>query len=224
MRIATAPLLLTSVASLALAGCVTDPVTGEREIARPAATGALGAGIGAGLGAILGGKSKRTEVLIGTGIGAVAGTAVGVYLDEQEKKLRAATQGTGVEVERTEDALLLNMPSSVTFPVNSSAVSPRFEPVLNEVAQVLDEYERSFVDVYGYTDSTGTEAYNQQLSEQRAESVGNYLVRQGVNSARIETRGFGETNFVATNETEEGRSQNRRVEIKIVPITDSPAA
>lgn len=215
---------LAAASSLMLAGCVTDPVTGERRVNQAVYTGAAGAGLGAALGAVLGGKSSRTEVLVGTGIGAVAGTAVGVYLENQRKKLEEATEGTGIEVENTGDSLLLNMPGEVTFATNSASIQPEFRPTLNEIANVLNEYESSFVDVYGHTDSDGSEDYNQRLSEQRAQSVADYLTSRGVVRQRIATRGFGETQPIASNATASGKAQNRRVELKIVPITDNPSA
>ncbi|MEM8825907.1 MAG: OmpA family protein [Pseudomonadota bacterium] len=209
--------------SMTLVGCVTDPETGNQRLSRGVTAGALGAGLGAGLGAIIGGRNNRTEVLVGTGIGAVAGAGVGVYLDEQEKKLRARTAGTGIEVEREGDSLKLIAPSQVTFGVDSAIINDQFRPALNEVAQVLAEYEKSFVDVYGHTDSDGSEAYNLTLSQRRAESVATYLAANGVQRARIATQGYGETQPVASNATPEGKAQNRRVEIKIVPVTE-PAA
>lgn len=224
MRAISASLLVAATASFALTACVTDPVTGERRVNQAVYTGALGAGVGAGLGAILGGKSNRTEVLVGTGIGAVAGSAVGVYLENQKKKLEEATQGTGIEVTNTGDSLLLNIPSQVTFSSGSYTITPEFRPTLDKVAGVLTEYDRSFVDVYGHTDSDGSDAFNQRLSEQRAESVANYLVQDGVLRQRIATRGFGETQPVASNDTASGKAQNRRVEIKVVPVTEEPAA
>ncbi|EMD82358.1 OmpA family protein [Pacificimonas flava] len=224
MRAISASLLMAATASFALTACVTDPVTGERRVNQAVYTGALGAGVGAGLGAILGGKSNRTEVLVGTGIGAVAGSAVGVYLENQKKKMEEATQGTGIEVTNTGDSLLLNIPSQVTFSSGSYTITPEFRPTLDKVAGVLTEYDRSFVDVYGHTDSDGSDAFNQRLSEQRAESVANYLVQDGVLRQRIATRGFGETQPVASNDTASGKAQNRRVEIKVVPVTEEPAA
>ncbi len=210
--------------SFVVSGCVTNPETGNQRIARPAITGAAGAGIGAALGALIGGKSNRTEVLVGTGIGAIAGAGVGVYLDAQEKKLRERTAGTGIEVERQGDSLKLNMPSQVTFGVDSAIINEQFRPALNEVAQVLTEYESSFVDVYGHTDSTGSDAYNMTLSQRRADSVATYLASNGVQRARIAQQGFGETQPIASNDTAEGRAQNRRVEIRIVPITEGAAS
>ena len=224
MRKLTAPLLLVASASFALTGCVTDPVTGEKRVNQAVYTGAAGAGVGALLGGLLGGKNSRTEVLVGTGIGAVAGTAVGVYLENQRKELERATQGTAVEVENTGDALLVNIPSEVNFASGQYQLRPEFLPVLRDIANVLNEYEKSFVDVYGHTDSDGTEAFNQTLSERRAQSVADYLTQNGVIRQRIATRGFGESQPVASNETASGKAQNRRVEIKIVPVTESPNA
>jgi outer membrane protein OmpA-like peptidoglycan-associated protein len=220
----TSLILLTAASTFALQGCVTDPVTGERTVNQAVYTGAAGAGVGALLGAVLGGSNSRSEVLIGTGIGAVAGTAVGLYLENQQKKLEEVTEGTGIEVENTGDALMLNVPSEVTFASGSSTISPEFRATLNDVADVLVEYERSFVDVYGHTDSDGSEAFNQTLSERRANAVADDLVANGVIRQRIATRGFGESQPIATNETAAGKAQNRRVEIKIVPITEEPAA
>jgi|TARA_R100000501_G_scaffold10060_1_gene19714 outer membrane protein OmpA-like peptidoglycan-associated protein len=224
MHINAKLLALAASSSLVLAGCVTNPETGNQRIARPAVTGAAGAGLGAALGAIIGGKSNRTEVLVGTGIGALAGAGVGVYLDNQEKKLRERTAGTGIDVERQGDSLLLQMPSQVTFGVDSAIINESFRPALNEVASVLQEYDKTFVDVYGHTDSTGSDAYNLTLSQRRAESVSTYLAANGVQRARIATQGYGETQPIASNDTESGRAQNRRVEIKLVPIVDNTAS
>ena len=140
-------------------------------------------------------------------------------MDRQEQELRARTRGTDVEVIRRGDDLVLNMPSGITFAYDSANVQPQFQPTLDQVAQVLSEYNQTYIDVYGHTDSTGSDTYNQGLSERRASSVAGYLSSHGVQSARIGTRGFGETQPVADNATEEGRAENRRVEIKIVPVT-----
>jgi outer membrane protein OmpA-like peptidoglycan-associated protein len=215
---------LTAVAAVAgtallTAGCVTDPVTGEKRVSKTAVGGAVGAGVGAGLGAIIGGKRNRTEVLVGTGIGALAGVAVGAYMDKQEKELREKTAGTGIEVVRNGEEITLNMPSKVTFDVDSAIVSPSFQPTLNEVARVLSQYEKTFVDVIGHTDSTGSDAYNLTLSQRRADSVATYLSSNGVLRARMATQGMGESQPIADNTSETGRAANRRVEIKLVPVT-----
>ena len=121
-------------------------------------------------------------------------------------------------------AILVNLPDGVTFDVNSTAIKPQFRTTLDQIAQSLQQYPNSLVDVYGHTDSTGSDAYNQSLSENRARSVGNYLTMRGVSAARLRTMGFGETQPIASNDTEEGRARNRRVEIKIIPISAEEAA
>ncbi len=207
--------------SLALAACVTDPETGQQRISKSAIGGLGGALGGYLLGDIVGGRRDRTEKIVGAGIGAVAGAGIGYYLDQQERELRQKTAGTGIDVVRDGDSLLLNMPSQVTFDVDSSAVKPEFRNTLNDVAATLVQYESTYIDVYGHTDSTGSDAYNQTLSERRAQSVSSYLSTRGVQSARLATRGFGESQPVASNTTEDGRAQNRRVEIRIVPVTQN---
>ncbi|MEM8917999.1 MAG: OmpA family protein [Pseudomonadota bacterium] len=210
-----------STAALALtSGCVTNPETGNRTISKAAIGGIGGALGGYLLGDLIGGRNDRTEKIIGAGLGGLAGAGVGYYMDEQEKKLRQQTAGSGVDVTRDGDNLIVNMPSNVTFPVNSSAIQPEFRDTLMSVANTLSEYEKSYIDVYGHTDSTGTDEYNQSLSERRADSVANFLSNSGVQRARVETRGYGESQPIASNSTEEGRAANRRVELRIVPIRE----
>ncbi|MFW6323773.1 MAG: OmpA family protein [Desulfovibrionales bacterium] len=197
----------------------TNPYTGERQTSKAAIGAGIGAAGGAVAGAVIGGGDWRKRALLGAGIGAVAGGSVGYYMDVQEAKLRERLQGTGVSVTRQGDQIILNMPSNITFDVDSAAIKPQFFDVLNSVVLVLDEYEKTYVDILGHTDSTGSEAYNQALSERRAESVSAYLKAQGTLPARILTKGFGESRPVATNNTVEGRSLNRRVEIVLTPVT-----
>jgi outer membrane protein OmpA-like peptidoglycan-associated protein len=202
------------------AACITDPETGERRISKQA----IGAGVGAVggylLGDLIGGRNDRAERLIGAGIGTLAGAAVGAYMDRQEQELRRRTAGTGVEVERQGDELVLTMPSGITFAHDRYDIQPQFQATLDQVAQTLNAYPQTMIDVYGHTDSTGPDAYNQTLSENRARSVANYLSSRGVQSARIATRGFGETQLKVSPETSEvDRQANRRVEIRIVPAT-----
>ena len=140
---------------------------------------------------------------------------------EQEKKLKQQTAGTGVEVVRDGDNLVLDMPSNVTFATDSSNIDPMFRSTLDKVASTLTQYEKTYIDVMGHTDSTGTDAYNQALSERRASSVAGYLESRGVQSARIATKGYGESQPKESNATEEGRAANRRVEIRLVPVTQS---
>ena len=201
--------------------CTTDPVTGERRISKTAIGGIGGALGGYLLGDIVGGRNDRTAKIVGAGIGGIAGAGIGAYMDKQERDLRARTAGTDVQVIRQGDDLILNIPSGINFAYNSAAVEPQFRRTLDQVGQVLGEYDRTYIDIYGHTDSTGSEAYNQDLSERRAGSVADYLETRGVRGARIGTRGFGELQRIASNDTETGRAANRRVEIKIVPIPES---
>nr|WP_232223503.1 OmpA family protein [Sphingorhabdus lutea] len=202
-----------------LTGCVTDEVTGKKTISKAAIGGVAGAVGGYLLGDLIGGKKDRTEKIVGAGIGAVAGAGVGYYMDQQEKKLREQTAGTGVNVVRDGDNLILDMPSEVTFAVNSSTIEPAFQTTLANVSATLAQYESTYVDVMGHTDSTGSDSYNQGLSERRAQSVAAFMSGRGVNSARLATIGYGESQPKASNSTEEGRAANRRVELRLVPIT-----
>ena len=204
-------------AALLLGACSTSPFTGEEKISNTA----IGAGAGALVGAAAGGiiDGSRKAVLIGAGIGALAGGSVGVYMDKQEAALRAELEGTGVSVVREGDNITLLMPGNVTFATNSSDLSPAFFDVLASVSKVLDKYDQTVVEVAGHTDSTGSDAYNQALSERRSASVAAYLQSQGVDPQRMITIGLGESMPVADNSTPEGRQQNRRVEITMVPVT-----
>lgn len=213
--------ILLAVTALATSACTTDPVTGERRISRAAIGAVAGGALGAGAGALVGGRRNRTEAIIGAGIGAIAGGAVGGYMDRQERELRQKTAGTGVDVVRNGDELLLNIPSGITFATNSYAVEPQFQSTLNQVATTLAQYNQTYIDVYGHTDSTGGDGINIPLSRNRAESVAAYLSQRGVARARIGAQGFGSSQPVASNATPEGRAQNRRVEIKIVPVSDT---
>lgn len=210
--------------SLATTACVTDPDTGRKTISKAAIGGVGGALGGYLLGDLVGGKRDRTEKILGAGIGAVAGAGIGAYMDAQEKKLRERTAGTGVEVARNGDDLLLRMPSGITFATDSDAVQSQFQPTLNQVASVLAEYPKTYIDIYGHTDSDGSDAYNQGLSERRASSVQSYLASHGVQSVRMAAKGFGESQPIASNGDPVGKAQNRRVEIKIVPVTQGDAS
>lgn len=213
-------IVIATIASLGLAGCVTNPETGRQQVSRAGIGAGAGAVTGAVLGAILGGRNSRAETILGAGLGAVAGGAVGGYMDKQERELRARTAGTGVEVVRRGDNLDLRMPSGITFDFNSSAVKAPFRGTLDQVAQTLGSYQSTYVDVTGHTDSVGTDAVNQRLSEERASAVADYLSARGVNRARIATRGFGKSQPIASNADDAGRAQNRRVEIHISPIVE----
>ena len=206
-------------AMLPLSACVTDPTTGKRRISKAAIGGIGGALGGYLLGDLIGGKRDRTEKIVGAGIGALAGAGAGYYMDEQEKKLRQQTAGTGVNVTREGDNLVLDMPSEVTFGVDSTNIDAGFRNTLDQVASTLTQYEKTYVDVMGHTDSTGSDTYNQTLSERRASAVADYLSIRGVQSARLATRGYGESQPKASNLDAAGRSANRRVEIRLVPVT-----
>jgi outer membrane protein OmpA-like peptidoglycan-associated protein len=151
-------------------------------------------------------------------VGALAGGAVGAYQDRQEAALRRELAGSGVDVVRQGDNITLNMPGNITFAFDSANLQPQFRPVLDNVAQTLNEYNQTVIEVAGHTDSVGTDAYNQTLSVQRANSVAGYLSSRGVAQQRMIVTGAGETRPIASNDTEAGRAQNRRVEITIVPM------
>ncbi len=219
-------LLVSSFAALSLltvSACVTDPNTGQKKVSRTAIGGVGGALAGGLLGGLIGGGTGR---IIGAGLGGVAGAAVGYQMDKQIKELKEKTAGSGIDVSSTDGgkAILVNLPDGVTFDVGSYNLKPEFRATLDQVAQSLTEYPNSLIDVYGHTDSTGSDAYNQTLSENRARTVANYLASRGVSASRIRSQGFGETMPVASNDTDAGRAKNRRVEIKIVPVTQEDVA
>ncbi|TWI03776.1 outer membrane protein OmpA-like peptidoglycan-associated protein [Luteimonas cucumeris] len=180
----------------------------------------IGAAIGAAAGLLSGGDAteRRQRALVGVGVGGLTGGAIGAYQDRQEKILRERTAGTGVDVIREGDNITLNMPSGITFAFDSANLDPNFYPVLDNVANTLREYNQTVIEVAGHTDSVGTEAYNQALSERRANAVGNYLMGKGLMRDRFIIVGAGESHPIASNETESGRAQNRRVEITLVPV------
>jgi outer membrane protein OmpA-like peptidoglycan-associated protein len=208
-------------AALALSACTTfDPYTGEQKISNTAGGAAVGALGGAVGGAIIGaatGTDPRVGALIGAGVGGLSGAAVGSYMDQQEAEMRAQLASTGVSVTRNGAQIILNMPSNITFAVDSASINPAFQQTLVSVALVLQKYNRTVVDIAGYTDSDGSDAYNQTLSMQRAQSVAGFLGQQGVDTRRFNVLGYGETQPIASNATEAGKAQNRRVEIYISP-------
>jgi outer membrane protein OmpA-like peptidoglycan-associated protein len=207
--------------ALFASACTTDPYTGEQKISNTAGGALLGAGVGALAGLAVGGsgRDQRNAALIGAGIGALAGGAIGSYMDQQEAELRRTLQGSGVGVVRNGNNLSLIMPSNITFATDQDQINGGFYSTLNAVSLVLKKYNRTLVDVNGHTDSTGDDNYNYRLSERRALSVANYLTAQGNDPRRFSVLGFGETQPIASNASEAGRAQNRRVEIQLVPIT-----
>jgi outer membrane protein OmpA-like peptidoglycan-associated protein len=213
---------LAAVSLLGVSACVTDPNTGERKISRTAIGGVGGVLAGGLLGGLIGGRTGR---IIGAGIGGVAGGVVGYQLDQQIKELREATAGSGVDVSQIpgENAFLVNLPD-VTFATGSTSISPSFQAALNDVAASLTQYPNSLIDVYGHTDTVGSTASNQRLSEERARAVTNYLTSRGVTSNRIRWQGFGETQLRIATGDNINEPQNRRVEIKVVPVTQEDVA
>jgi outer membrane protein OmpA-like peptidoglycan-associated protein len=208
--------------AVALAGCqTTNPYTGEQQTSKTT----IGAGIGALAGAVLGAatgkdaKDRRKRALIGAGIGGLAGAGVGAYMDQQEAKLRQKLAGTGVSVTRNGDNIVLNMPGNITFKTGSADLNADFFRVLDGVGMVVEEYNKTLIVITGHTDNVGSDENNQALSERRAAAVGQYLLGKGINNQRVLTAGFGETRPVAPNDSEAGRSQNRRVEVTLEPIT-----
>ena len=197
------------VASLTVAGCVTDPNTGKQTVSTKGAVGGvIGAVAGYFAGDLIGGKRDRTEKILGAGIGAVAGGAVGTYMDRQKKQLEEQTAGSGIDVSQEGNDLILNMPGDVTFDTSRWDIKPEFQMTLNNVARTLNQYPSTYIDM--------------TLSQNRANSVMSYLSSQGVNRARIATTGFGETRLKCVPEaTAADRQCNRRVEIRIVPVTQS---
>jgi len=207
---------------LFVTACSTNPYTGEQEVSKTAVGGLLGAAVGAGAGAIIGETTSaktRTAALIGAGVGALAGAGIGAYMDNQEAKLRQRLQSSGVSVTRRGDEIILNMPGNVTFDTAQSAIKPQFYEVLNSVGLVLNEFNRTIVDVDGHTDNVGSDSSNFELSRLRARSVAEYLASRQVDPRRLSMRGFGEAQPMASNASASGRSQNRRVEIRITPLT-----
>ena len=167
---------------------------------------------------------RRQHAMIGAGIGALSGAAVGQYQDRQERALRERTANTGIDVQRQGDNITLNLPDGITFDFGKSALKPQFYTALNGVASTLREYNQTMVEVVGHTDSVGSDAVNQRLSEERANAVAQYLTAQGVQRERMETMGAGKRYPIADNSTDAGRAQNRRVEIRLIPLRQEGAA
>jgi outer membrane protein OmpA-like peptidoglycan-associated protein len=214
-------IVLACALAAAVAGCSTDPYTGEEKVSNTAIGAGTGALLGAATGAIIGETTSAKTgkaALIGAGVGALAGGGIGAYMDNQEAKLRRRLERTGVSVTRNGDNIILNMPSNITFNTDESRIKPRFYDTLDSVALVLNEFDRTRIDVYGHTDSDGSDQYNLDLSRDRASSVADYLGGRGVNPRRFGVEGYGESQPIASNATEVGKAQNRRVEIVIVPV------
>ncbi len=208
---------------LAVSSCTTvNPYTGESQTSKVAKGSMIGAAIGVLAGVLTGddAKERKKRALKLAGIGAVAGGGVGYYMDVQEAKLRKELEATGVSVTRNGDNITLNMPSNITFEVNQTALKPSFSEVLGSVSKVLQKYKSTVIQVAGHTDSDGSDSYNQLLSKQRAQTVADHLMGLGIQPVRIETVGFGEQYPITSNDTQEGKAQNRRVELTLVPVAE----
>lgn len=203
-------------AAIFLVGCTNvDPVTGERTRNNTGTGAIIGAIAGAALGTAAGGDDRR-NAMIGAGIGALAGAGIGHYMDRTYQNLRERLAGTGVGVTRvSQSQIMLNFPSDLTFDYDRDGVKSQFVPTLQNVGSVLRDYNQTTVDVYGHADSTGADAYNQDLSERRAMNVASVLMQGGVIRQRIIAQGYGETRPIADNSTDSGRARNRRVEVYI---------
>ncbi len=200
-------------ASVLLSACTTNPYTGQQQASKAATYGAGAAAVCALVGAIDSGKHARNAAL-GCGI---VGAGVGAYMDVQEAKLREQLQGTGVQVAREGDNIRLIMPGSITFKTGSYNLRDDFYPALNSVGEVLAKYADTTLRITGHTDNTGSQALNQTLSERRAGSVADYLATRAVERSRMLVQGMGYDQPIADNSSEQGRSQNRRVELMILP-------
>jgi outer membrane protein OmpA-like peptidoglycan-associated protein len=224
----TMKISLVSLFSLAilvsLPACTTfDPYTGEQKTTKTA----IGASIGAGVGAVVAyldnkdedSRKRNKRILAAAGGGAAIGGGIGYYMDAQEAKLRQQLRGSGVSVERVGDNINLIMPGNITFATNSADINASFYSVLDSVALVLEEYDKTLVVVAGHTDSDGASAFNENLSQRRAQSVSGYLVSQSILPVRLETIGFGERQPIAGNDSAAGKQLNRRVEITLLPIS-----
>ena len=202
------------VGGLLLNGCTANPYTGDEQ----ASKAAIGAVTGALIGAAVSSKSDRKK---GALIGAAVGGGAGYYMDVQEKKLRDRLRGSGVSVTRQGSNISLNMPGNLTFDTNSTEITPSFFSVLNSVVLVFKEYPKTSIRVAGHTDSVGSESYNLGLSQKRAQAVASYFTAQGVAHQRFQVIGYGESVPIASNQSPEGRAQNRRVELLVVPRESS---
>ncbi len=203
-----------------LAGCMTyDPYTGEEKVSSATTGAVVGAVAGAAIGVATSSKKDRAKgALIGAAAGGAIGGGAGYYMDKQEAKLRHQLAETGVSVERNGDEIKLIMPGNITFESGKAAIQSGFEPVLNSIALVLEEFDKTAIKIVGHTDSTGSLGMNQTLSEQRADSVKFALQSRKIAAGRIHSSGVGPRYPIASNDTKEGRQQNRRVELSLLPL------
>lgn len=209
-------LIIAGACALMIVGCTNNPYTGEEQAGKSAIYGGIGALTGAAIGAATSSSDDRAKgALIGAAVGGAAGGGYGYYVDKQEQRLRQELTGTGVQVIRNGDTLQLVMPGNITFASGSSDISSSFYPTLNSLVKVFKEFDQNGINIVGHTDSTGSMELNMRLSRERAASVASYIAGQGVSGARISSAGVGPSQPIASNDTEAGRAQNRRVEITL---------
>lgn len=213
-------ILAFAVATVGLGGCMTyDPYTGEEKTSSATKGSIIGALGGAAIGAATSSKSDRGKgALIGAASGAAIGGGIGYYMDKQEAELRRKLEGSGVRVVRNGDEIELIMPGNITFDLNQSSIKPSFTDTLDSVSLVLKEFDKTIIQIEGHTDSSGSQSYNQLLSERRASSVRDFLLNRGIEPKRTRAVGYGERYPIASNESAAGREQNRRVELTLVPM------
>lgn len=206
-------LTVTLASGLVLAGCTTDPNTGEQRLNKAAIGALAGAAGGAVISKATGGDHTGRDAAIGAALGA----GVGAYMEKQARQIERDMAGTGVQVSQNPQTgnIDLVMPGNITFAFDDSRLNPSFMPTLDKLANTMNQYRETTVNVSGYTDSIGNPNYNLKLSRERASSVANYLISRGVSANRIHIYGYGMSNPIADNSTEYGRQQNRRVEITI---------
>lgn len=225
----TRRLIVAALAVATLSGCASqNPYENQGQaprqgMSKTATYGGLGALAGAVAGAAISHNNRGKGALIGAAVAGAAGAGYGYYVDKQEAELRRSMEGTGVQVQRQGDSINLVMPGNITFATNSADIASNFYGPLNNLASSFKQYNQNNIEIVGHTDSTGSHQYNVNLSQLRAQSVANYLVAQGVEPGRLSSRGIGPDQPVASNATEAGRSQNRRVEIKLTPIPGAQA-
>ena len=202
-----------------LSACATDPVTGQPiagNTGRGAAIGAVVGGIG---GLFAGGKDTR-NVAVGAAVGALAGAGIGRYMDGQEEDMRRRVAARGIGIQRQGDNIVLVMPSDITFAKGQATIDPGFMPTLDQVAESLNLYPKTTIDIVGHASTEGSEQTNLDLSYRRADAVRVYLQSKGVLGQRMATGGLGESQpIVFPDDTEAKRSQNRRVAITLRPVT-----
>lgn len=203
-------MIAVTLSTFIISGCATTTSNSQK-----------GAGIGAVVGALIGkgtGDNDKKRYVWGAALGALAGAAIGNYMDQQEEAFREELADSGVEVYREGDNIRLSIPGNITFPNNSAEIVTGFYPVLEDVAKVLNRYEKTKLSIEGHTDSVGDANYNRQLSMQRANSVANHLMSTNVMANRLQTLGMGESQPIGNNDNAQGRQENRRVELRVIPL------